>query len=114
MKTKEEIVRNWLPRYTGEALENFGKYIILTNFSNYVSLFAEWNKVDIVGLLCKKGCLAKEELGLIEVLDYSSYAAVKRNRIERVVALIKGEKIKNKKVNSGNRKIGRGERGCSV
>ena len=56
------------------------------------------NKVDIVGLLCKKGCLAKEELGLIEVLDYSSYAAVKRNRIERVVALIKGEKIKNKKV----------------
>jgi len=56
------------------------------------------NKVDIVVLSCKKGGLAKEELGLIEVLDYSSYAAVKRNRIERVVALIKGEKIKNKKV----------------
>jgi ATP-independent RNA helicase DbpA len=56
------------------------------------------NKVDIVGLLLKKGGLNKYELGLIEVLDHSSYAAVKRNRIERVVQLIKGEKIKNKKV----------------
>jgi superfamily II DNA/RNA helicase len=56
------------------------------------------NKVDIVGLLLKKGELGKEDLGLIEVLDYSSYAAVKRNRIERTVQLIKTEKIKNKKV----------------
>jgi superfamily II DNA/RNA helicase len=56
------------------------------------------NKVDIVGLLLKKGELAKEDLGLIEVLDNSSYAAVKRNHIERTVALIKGEKIKNKKI----------------
>ncbi|TAF53881.1 MAG: AMP nucleosidase [Sphingobacteriia bacterium] len=50
MKTKSEIVNNWLPRYTGEQLENFGKYILLTNFSNYVSLFAKWNKVKVVGL----------------------------------------------------------------
>ena len=49
MKTKDEIVKNWLPRYTGEALENFGKYILLTNFSNYVNLFAEWNNVEVVG-----------------------------------------------------------------
>ena len=56
------------------------------------------NKVDIVGLLLQKGELAKEDLGLIEVLDHSSYAAVKINRIERTVALIKNEKIKNKKV----------------
>src|ERR1700704_584797 len=49
MKSKEEIVHNWLPRYTGQPLENFGKYILLTNFSNYVSLFAEWNQVPIVG-----------------------------------------------------------------
>ena len=47
MKTKEEIVQNWLPRYTGEKLGNFGKYILLTNFSNYVELFAEWNNVKI-------------------------------------------------------------------
>ncbi|MDP1764427.1 MAG: AMP nucleosidase [Sediminibacterium sp.] len=49
MKTKLEIVNNWLPRYTGELLENFGKYILLTNFSNYVILFAKWNKVKVIG-----------------------------------------------------------------
>ncbi|HSC52639.1 MAG TPA: AMP nucleosidase [Phnomibacter sp.] len=49
LKTKTDIVNNWLPRYTGEALENFGDYILLTNFSNYVHLFAEWNNVKIVG-----------------------------------------------------------------
>ena len=56
------------------------------------------NKIDIVGLLLKKAELDKEDVGLIEVLDHSSYAAVKRTRIERAVQLIKGEKIKNKKV----------------
>src|SRR3954470_973500 len=49
MKTKEEIVENWLPRYTGEKLENFGKYILLTNFSNYVKMFAFLNDVPIIG-----------------------------------------------------------------
>jgi AMP nucleosidase len=49
MKTKEEIVANWLPRYTGEKLERFGRYILLCNFSNYVELFAQWHKVKIVG-----------------------------------------------------------------
>src|SRR5438093_11998825 len=50
MTTKEAIVQNWLPRYTGEKLENFGKYILLTNFSNYVRLFSEWHNTEIVGL----------------------------------------------------------------
>src|SRR3954451_18932417 len=49
MKTKEEIVSNWLPRYTGEKLENFGKYILLTNFSNYVKMFAFLHDVAVVG-----------------------------------------------------------------
>ena len=49
MKTKEEIVSNWLPRYTGEKLENFGGYILLTNFSHYVHLFAELQKVHVMG-----------------------------------------------------------------
>jgi len=56
------------------------------------------NKVDIVGLLLKKGELEKEDLGLIEVLDHQSFAAIKRNQIERVVALVKNEKIKGKKI----------------
>lgn len=48
--TKEEIVQNWLPRYTGEQLKNFGQYILLTNFSNYVSMFADMHKVKVVGV----------------------------------------------------------------
>ena len=49
MKTKQEIVNNWLPRYTGQELKGFGKYILLTNFDNYVELFAKWKKVPVVG-----------------------------------------------------------------
>ena len=41
MKTKQEIVNNWLPRYTGVANEDFGEYILLTNFIGYVKMFAE-------------------------------------------------------------------------
>ncbi len=49
MKTKAEIVENWLPRYTGLQLDEFGKYILLTNFNHYVELFAEIFDVPIVG-----------------------------------------------------------------
>ncbi|MCX6301926.1 MAG: AMP nucleosidase [Bacteroidia bacterium] len=49
MKTKEEIVNNWLPRYTGKDLNTFGKYFLLTNFMYYLELFAEWNNVKIEG-----------------------------------------------------------------
>jgi AMP nucleosidase len=49
MKTKQEIVLNWLPRYTGLALEEFGKYILLTNFDLYVELFASRNQVPVKG-----------------------------------------------------------------
>jgi len=41
MKTKTDIVTNWLPRYTGTAAKDFSKYILLVNFTDYVSLFAE-------------------------------------------------------------------------
>src|SRR6187200_990596 len=49
MKTKQDIVENWLPRYTGQALNQFGQYILLTNFDNYVKMFAEWHNVPITG-----------------------------------------------------------------
>jgi len=44
MKEKHEIVTNWLPRYTGVPLEEFGQHILLTNFGHYLSVFA-----DIIG-----------------------------------------------------------------
>src|SRR3989344_9008253 len=50
MKNKEDIVQNWLPRYTGTQLKDFGKYILLTNFNKYVRKFAEWNNVEVNGL----------------------------------------------------------------
>jgi nucleoside phosphorylase len=65
MKTKEEIVNNWLPRYTGEALENFGKYILLTNFSNYITMFAKWNKVKIVGADRPMQCATADGITII-------------------------------------------------
>ena len=49
MEDKKSIVENWLPRYTGMALEQFGKHILLTNFTNYLELFAEMHNVEIVG-----------------------------------------------------------------
>lgn len=49
MKTKAEIVANWLPRYTGTQLEDFGNYILLTNFINYVEMFAEKFGVEVKG-----------------------------------------------------------------
>lgn len=49
MKTKEEIINNWLPRYTGVPLGEFGEYILLTNFQQYVDIFAHWNNVPVLG-----------------------------------------------------------------
>lgn len=46
---KREIVTDWLPRYTGMPLDQFGKYILLVNFSGYVKSFAEQHSVQIYG-----------------------------------------------------------------
>jgi len=50
MKTKKDIVENWLPRYTGKKLEEFGKYILLTNFMDYVEKFSLHFDIPIDGL----------------------------------------------------------------
>lgn len=50
LKTKADIVNNWLPRYTGRKLEDFGEYILLTNFSNYIKLFSQMHdNTEILG-----------------------------------------------------------------
>lgn len=49
VNNKQEIVKNWLPRYTGMELEEFGKFILLTNFRNYINLFCEKTGVSFTG-----------------------------------------------------------------
>ncbi|MRT93330.1 DEAD/DEAH box helicase [Ancylomarina sp. 16SWW S1-10-2] len=56
------------------------------------------NKMDIVGFFMKKGQLEKDELGKVEVLDHSSFVAVKRNMAEKLLRMLKNERIKKKKV----------------
>ncbi len=49
LRTRRDIVENWLPRYTGVPLDEFGDYILLTNFQRYVKLFAQWHRVPVRG-----------------------------------------------------------------
>jgi AMP nucleosidase len=65
MKTKEEIVKNWLPRYTGEKLKNFGEYILITNFSNYVHKFAEMHDVEVKGIDRPFQCATAGDISII-------------------------------------------------
>ena len=78
MKTKKEIVANWLPRYTGLAVEKFGKYILLTNFNHYVELFARLNHVELIGEY--KATLTDAQLDYLKnsfaEADYFSFANV--------------------------------------
>jgi AMP nucleosidase len=76
MKTKEDIVANWLPRYTGCPLEDFGKCILLTNFKKYLHLFAEWNKVSIVDENANMPCATANEITMINFGMGSPNAAI--------------------------------------
>ena len=65
MKTKQEIVENWLPRYTGQELKDFGRYILLCNFSNYVARFAEMHNVKVVGQDRPMQCATADNITII-------------------------------------------------
>ncbi len=65
MKTKQEIVNNWLPRYTGVELKDFGSYILLTNFNKYVDQFAEKYKVEVKGLTKAMPSATAEDITII-------------------------------------------------
>ncbi|MCE2845595.1 MAG: AMP nucleosidase [Sphingobacteriales bacterium] len=75
MKTKQEIVENWLPRYTGEQNEKFGKYILLTNFQHYVELFASWHEVEVIGLGKPMTCATANNITIINFGIGSANAA---------------------------------------
>lgn len=75
MKTKKDIVENWLPRYTGEALENFGQYILLCNFLNYIEKFAAANNVPIIGVGKPMQCATANGITIINFGMGSASAA---------------------------------------
>lgn len=75
MKTKQDIVKNWLPRYTGQGLKDFGKYILLCNFSGYVQRFAELNKVKVVGADKAMPCATADGITIINFTMGSANAA---------------------------------------
>ncbi len=75
MNTKEEIVKDWLPRYTGTPVEEFGEYIILVNFINYVQLFAEWHNVPVKGLQNTMSTATSENITIVNFQMGSANAA---------------------------------------
>ncbi|TJZ51724.1 AMP nucleosidase [Sphingobacterium olei] len=70
LKSKTDIVNNWLPRYTGRPLEEFGDYILLTNFSKYIKMFSVMNDdapiygEDKVMLSCSSGGITIINFGM--------------------------------------------------
>jgi len=72
MKTKKEIVDNWLPRYTKRPLEEFGKHILLTNFNNYVQLFADKFQVPVYG---KDGNMPNASANGITIINFGMGSA---------------------------------------
>jgi len=97
---------DFLPKFVldNPVEESLPKKFVLPQHSQWQTLYLsagkkdKINKMDIVGMLLQKGNLQKEDLGKIEVLDFSAFVAVKRNKITQTLSLIKDEKIKNKKI----------------
>ena len=65
MTTKEEIIDNWLVRYTKMPLENFGDHILLTNFNNYVDIFCQQCGVEPVGFDANMRAVTAEGITMI-------------------------------------------------
>ena len=72
LKIKTDIVTNWFPRYTGTSAKDFGKYVLLVNFSNYVNRFAKWHGVKVRGLDCP---MPNATAGGISILNFGMGSA---------------------------------------
>ena len=102
MKTKAEIVANWLPRYTDTPLNEFGKYILLVNFEDYLNLFSEWHNVPIRGQNKPMPNVTSEDITLINFGLGSANAATIMdllNAIQPQAALFLGKCGGLKKIN---------------
>ncbi|HLO46180.1 MAG TPA: AMP nucleosidase [Leadbetterella sp.] len=84
MQTKEEIVKNWLPRYTGTPLEEFKPYILLTNFSNYVKMFAEKYGVEVKGT---NNAMQTASAGNITIINFGMGSAMAATVMDLLTAI---------------------------
>jgi AMP nucleosidase len=75
VNTKSEIVKNWLPRYTGRPLAEFGKFILLSNFVSYVELFADRFGVEVLGRAHPMQSATAEDLTILNFGMGSAMAA---------------------------------------
>ena len=75
LKSKDDIVKNWLPRYTGMPLEEFGQYILLTNFQDYVRNFAELTGATVYGTQKAMQCATSDNITIINFTMGSPNAA---------------------------------------
>ena len=75
MKTKKEIISNWLPRYTGNPLDHFGDYILLTNFQNYLDIFCKEMGTSIVDPHANMVCANADSITMINFGMGSANAA---------------------------------------
>lgn len=107
MKTKSDIVNNWLPRYTGMSLDKFQDYILLVNFSHYVEVFAEKFGVEIYGRGLSMQCASAENITIINFGMGSANAATVMDLLMAVkpkacLFLGKCGGLKSKKTNVGD------------
>lgn len=95
-----------LPAYIDKSLEelNVSPRLKLPPPPPFISLYisaGKKNKIskgDIVGLLTKKGGLSANAIGLISILDFSSYVAISRSQHQGLLKRLKNEKLKKLKV----------------
>lgn len=84
MESKEQIVKNWLPRYTGTELEEFNDYILLTNFGNYVQIFAKKYGVEIKG---KDRAMQTASYGNITIINFGMGSAMAATIMDLLTAV---------------------------
>lgn len=84
LKTRKQIVENWLPRYTGVPLDEFGDHILLTNFHRYVKLFARWHRVPIRG---KDKAMTSATAGRITIINFGMGSATAATVMDLLTAI---------------------------
>lgn len=100
---RDEPRPDFLPEPMDELVLPTDDQLVLPKPPEFVTLYVsggrknKLNKVDIVGFFSQKGQLDKGDLGRIEVQDFMSFAAVKRGKVEALLAKISDEKMKGKK-----------------